>query len=302
MRASVIIPSYNSEATIRACLRSVCAQEFDGAYEVFVFDSGTDGTAGIIAREFPTVRLLRAAEKTDPAKGRNRAVSDAGGTVLAFIDSDCVAPTNWLHRLCALVEDGYDGAGGAIVPVDGSSDAAWAGYFTEFREFLPGGPVRPATYLTINNAAYRRDTFLQAGGFPEAYFPQEDQVFWTRLAPLGARIVMDPSIVVQHHHRDEAAAFLRHQYTIGLANARVVLALGLQGSALASRPWLALLALPLLTTYRFLRTCSACWRQEQYAFLRRPAIGLLCWLGMWWWGAAFVRGSWQALGAARKAS
>lgn len=291
MRASVIIPSYNSEATIRACLRSVCAQQFDGSYDVFVFDSGTDATADIVAREFPGVRLLRASEKTDPAKGRNRAVAESTGAVLAFIDSDCIAPSNWLHRLCAIIEDGYDGAGGAIVPVDHSTDAAWAGYFTEFREFLPGGPARAATYLTINNAAYRRETFLRAGGFPEAYFPQEDQVFWTRLQPLGARIVMDPSIVVQHHHRDQSGAFLRHQYTIGLANARVVLALGLQGAGLASRPWLALLALPLLTSYRFLRTCIACWHQQQYILLRRPAIGVLCWLGMWWWGTAFVRGS-----------
>lgn len=298
MRASVIIPSYNSEATIRACLRSVCAQDLGSPYEVFVFDSGTDGTAAIVEREFPGVTLMRASQKTDPARGRNRAVAASTGAVLAFIDSDCIAEPDWLQRLCTLIESGYDGAGGAIVPVNGASAAAWAGYFTEFREFLPGGSPRPATYLTINNAAYRRDTFLRAGGFPEDYFPQEDQVFWTRLHPLGARIVMDPSIVVQHHHRTEAGAFLRHQYTIGLANARVVLALGLQGTALASRPALALFALPLLTSYRFARTCAACWRQERAILLRRPSIGVLCWLGMWWWGAAFVRGSRAALRSA----
>jgi glycosyltransferase involved in cell wall biosynthesis len=291
MRASVIIPSYNSAATIRACLQSVLAQDLPDPYQVFVFDSGTDATAAIVEREFPSVRLLRAAQQTDPARGRNRAAAAATGQVLAFIDSDCIASPDWLRRLCTIVENGYDGAGGAIAPVDRSTNAAWAGYFTEFREFLPGGSPRPASYLTINNAAYSRDIFLRAGGFPEAYFPQEDQVFWTRLQPLGARIMMDPSIVVRHHHRSGAAAFLRHQHTIGVANGRVVLALGLRGAGLAAHPWLAALALPCLTSYRFLRTCQACWRQERSILVRRPQIAVLCWLGMWWWGAGFVRGA-----------
>jgi GT2 family glycosyltransferase len=286
----VIIPSYQSAATIRACLTSVLAQEFNEPYEVFVSDSGTDDTAEIIVREFPRARLLKSAARLDPAAARNRAAREASGVILAFIDSDCIAERDWLRRLCDLVDGGADGAGGAIVPVAGASDAAWAGYFTEFREFMPGGQARPATYLTINNAAYTAEIFRRAGGFPEHYFPQEDQVFWKRLQPLGARVRLDPSIVVQHHHRSEARAFLRHQVTIGVANGRVVCLLGLQGAAIAARPWLGAAMLPALATYRFARTVGACWRQERGIMLRRPAIAGLCWLGMFAWGIGFVRG------------
>lgn len=297
MRASVIIPSYQSAQTIRACLTSVCAQDLAETYEIFVFDSGTDETASIIAREFPQVRLLTSAEKTDPARGRNRSVALASGAVVAFIDSDCIAGPDWLRRLCRVIESGYDGAGGSIVPVEHSTDAAWAGYFTEFREFLPDGPARDATYLTINNAAYRRDLFLRAGGFPEGYFPQEDQVFWQRLEPLGARIRFEPSIVVRHHHRTEPAAFLRHQLAIGVANARVVLALRLQGYTLASRPWLCALALPALAVYRFVRTATACRSTGGGVLLKRPAVAFLCFAGMWAWGCGFLRGSLAREGA-----
>jgi len=292
LRASVLIPSYQSASTIRACLASVVAQDLREPFEIFVADSGSDGTAEIVRSEFPGVRLLKWDTQRDPAAARNCAAREARGAVLAFIDSDCVAEPDWLRRLCAVIDDGrYDGVGGAIVPVPNSTDAAWAGYFTEFREFLPGGPPADATYLTINNAAYRTDTFRRAGGFPENYFPQEDQVFWERLKALGARIRFDPSIVVKHNHRSEAGAFLVHQTTIGTANARVVLALGLQGAGFAARPWLAAAALPALASYRFLRTLAACWRQERSIMFRRPAIAFLCWLGMYAWGFGFIRGS-----------
>ena len=293
MRSSVIIPSYQSAATIGACLAAVLNQDIGDAFEVFVADSGTDATAEIVRRDFPAVRLLESNTRLDPALARNWAAREARGAVLAFIDSDCEADPDWLRRLCAVLEnEAYDGVGGAIRPVGESNRTGWAGYFCEFREFLPAGAATDATYLTINNAAYRRDTFWRAGGFPVGYFPQEDQVFYQRLCAVASpRVRFDPSIVVKHHHRREVAAFLAHQAKIGAANARVVLALGLRGAWIASRPWLAIVLLPALATYRFVRTLIACWNQERCLILRSPVVAGLCWLGMFAWAVGFARGS-----------
>ncbi|RMF29026.1 MAG: glycosyltransferase, partial [Chloroflexi bacterium] len=41
-KLSILIPSYNSAATIRACLDSVLAQETPLPYEVIVADSSDD--------------------------------------------------------------------------------------------------------------------------------------------------------------------------------------------------------------------------------------------------------------------
>jgi glycosyl transferase family 2 len=189
-----------------------------------------------------------------------------------------------------VLEDGtYDAVGGAIRNVEGATSASWAGYFCEFREFLPLGAAGDATNLTLGNAAYRRDTFHRAGGFPGGYFPQEDQVFHCRLIAAGARIRFDPSIVVTHAHRSTVTAFLAHQRRIGAANARVVSALGLKGAGIASRGWLAAALLPALATYRFARTVATCWNQERCLMIRRPAIAGLCWLGMFAWGVGFAR-------------
>jgi GT2 family glycosyltransferase len=290
VRASVIIPSFQSGATIRACLASVLAQDIGEPFEVFVADSGADNTAEIVRSEFPSVRLLKSDRRLSAERGRNWGAREARGAVFAFIDSDCVAQPDWLRRLCVTLEEGnYDGVGGAIGNAGGSNATSWAGYYCEFREFLPLGPARDATYLTPGNVAYRRDTFRRAGGFPSGYFPLEDQMFYRRLHAIGARVRFDPSIVVQHNHRSRVAAFLTHQSRIGAANARVVRDFDLQGSWIAAHPWAAVALFPALTTYRFGRTVAACWRHERYLMLRRPAVTGLCWLGMLAWGIGFAR-------------
>ncbi len=276
-------------STIRPCLDAVCAQDAGDPFEVIVADSGTDGTAELVRREFPQVRVLKSDTRMEPARARNWGVSEACGTLLVFIDSDCVPERDWLRRLRATIEGGgYDAVGGAIRNSAGANSTSWAGYFCEFREFLPGGTAADTINLTIGNAAYRRDMFQRAGGFPEGYFPQEDQVFHRRLLEAGARLRFDPSVVVTHTHRSELGAFLAHQANIGAANARVVRALGLQGAAIASHRWLAAAMLPALATYRFIRTVAACWRQERCLMLRRPAVAALCWLGMLSWGVGFA--------------
>jgi GT2 family glycosyltransferase len=156
---------------------------------------------------------------------------------------------------------------------------------------LPGGAAAEATYLTPNNAAYRAEIFRRVGGFPDGYFPLEDQVFYDRLRAVGARIRLDPSIVMTHNHRTQVRAFLAHQTRIGHANARVVRVLNAQGAWLASHPSATMAVLPALVVYRFARTMAACWRQERFLMLRRPAVAALCWLGMCGWAVGFVRGS-----------
>ena len=110
--ASVVVPSYQSAATIRACLRSLAAQDLAAPYEVIVVDSSRDGTAEIVANEFEDVMLVHRADQTEPAAARNLGLERARADVVAFLDADCVAPADWLRRLRQAVEHGCDGVGG----------------------------------------------------------------------------------------------------------------------------------------------------------------------------------------------
>lgn len=285
---SVIIPSYRSKATIQACLTALLQQDCAQPFEIIVVDSSPDETPELVRRAFPQVTLIHLPQQTDPAQARNIGAEHALGEVLAFIDSDCVARSDWLHRLATILAQGYDGVGGAIANGNGESLVSWAGYMCEFREFLPHTPARDVENLTLGNVAYRRTAFWSVGGFPVGRFPQEDQVFHRALRAHGGRLRFDPAIVVAHTHRTQARAFLRHQRRIGQANARVLREIDHPGTTLARRPSLALLAMPALIPFRFARTVWACRAVAQGMALRNPLLAGLCLLGMCFWGWGFL--------------
>lgn len=291
---SIIIPSYCSAGTIGACLAALLGQDATQPYEIIVVDSSPDATVNFIRRYFPQVRLIHLAQQTDPALARNLGARQAHGEILAFIDADCVARPDWLRRLCLSLQQGYDGVGGAIANGNGESLVSWAGYFCEFREFLPGGSARMVNNLTLGNVAYRSASFWAVGGLPTGYFPQEDQVFHQLFIKRRMRLYFDPEIVVTHHHRTECSQFLQHQQRIGQANARVLKQIDLPGANLARRPWLALPAMPALILLRFVRTLLACRRVEDGLILRRPGLAWLCWRGMYRWGQGFLQGAFHS--------
>jgi glycosyltransferase involved in cell wall biosynthesis len=73
---SVVIPCYNAERYIGATLRSVLDQA-GAALEVIVVDDGsTDGSADLVARQFPQIKLLRV-ENGGVARARNFGIEAA---------------------------------------------------------------------------------------------------------------------------------------------------------------------------------------------------------------------------------
>ncbi|MBV8036904.1 glycosyltransferase [Roseateles sp.] len=86
-RVSVVIPCFNTERYIAATLRAVLAQA-GAALEVIVVDDGsTDGSAALVEREFPQVRLIRRSN-AGVAAARNAGIEAATGDWVAFCDAD----------------------------------------------------------------------------------------------------------------------------------------------------------------------------------------------------------------------
>ncbi len=218
MRISVVVPSYNSSRTIRACLRSLMAQERP-ADEILVVDSSDDETPGIVGGEFPGVRLIYLAEKTLPGPARNRGVAESTGDVVAMTDADCVAHAGWL----AALERGYRdepraaAVGGVVGIANPESFPGAIGYILEFSEFILGTRSGPRDTMPTCNLSVRREAFQRHGGFPQDFFPGEDTAFTHRLTRAGELLLLVGDAVVLHHNKDAWQDVYRHQHSLGRA-------------------------------------------------------------------------------------
>lgn len=224
MRFSVVIPTYNRQATLRQTLMAVMREQAI-EYEIIVIDDGsTDGTREMIAAEFPGVHYIRQANR-GPAAARNQGIHVATGEFIAFTDDDCVPPPNWLSSLA----DGFDrypsviGVGGYLeAPDDVLKTNRWAQYEqyvarafyrVNAGEYL-GGYECPAG--GTNNLAYRRAALLHIGGFDETfpYAAGEDADLKLRLCQTGAQLLYVP-VKVTHLQDYTAAGFKRQAYFRG---------------------------------------------------------------------------------------
>ncbi|MGH9827484.1 MAG: glycosyltransferase [Blastocatellia bacterium] len=249
---SVIIPCYNSERTIRQCLRSVLNQTTDVIYDVTVVDSSEDDTPQIVTREFPSVRLIHEDMQTFAGTARNIGVRATSGRYCLMIDSDCIADPYLITRLIKrLSESDLAGVGGAIC---NGTPESWSGltcYLLEFKEYLKSTPERFVTVIPTANVIYRRDVFEKYGGFDDSMRFAEDILFSWRLHQAGEKIFFDPSAAVTHLNRTGWRNVLGYQWGMGRMSARARRLGGLPGSLVLRFPVLIGL-LPFARLYRAL--------------------------------------------------
>ncbi|WP_310549814.1 glycosyltransferase [Paenibacillus glufosinatiresistens] len=100
---SIIVPVYRVEAYIRKCVDSILAQTYT-RYELILVDDGSpDGCPAICDEYAARDARVRVIHKTNGglSDARNRALDQAKGTYIGFVDSDdWIAPTMFeeLHR------------------------------------------------------------------------------------------------------------------------------------------------------------------------------------------------------------
>ena len=83
-KVSVIVPTFNSERTLPACLRSVCNQSYPFR-EIMIVDNFSHDNTLKIAKQFGAKIIQK---KCNPALARNLGVTDSHGEFVLFLDSD----------------------------------------------------------------------------------------------------------------------------------------------------------------------------------------------------------------------
>ena len=135
---SVVIPTFNTASMTLRCCRAVLASMPEST-EVIVADDGSrDGTAELLAREVPSVLVVRLESNRGFAPAANRGVGAARGRIIVLLNSDAIVEGGALHAIVAAFDADPDlgVAGARLINEDGT--AQWSGGATPTLPWMIG--------------------------------------------------------------------------------------------------------------------------------------------------------------------
>lgn len=208
---SIIIPAYNAERTLGACLASLEKQSIPREeYEIIVVDDGSSDSTSCEASAYNSLVIKQAHQGS--AAARNHGAEVARGDILLFTDADCVPLQDWIERMLACFADpDVVGGKGTYRTLQRSLVARFVQQ--EFEDkYDRTRRSHSIDFVDAYSAAYRRDVFRLVGGFDETFHQAEDIELSYRLAALGYRMVFQPEAVVYHNHPESIVAYVRKKF------------------------------------------------------------------------------------------
>jgi len=207
--ASVLIDTYNHERFIEKAIVSVLEQDFPaGDREILVVDDGsTDGTAELVRKFAPEVRLLRKLNGGQ-ASAFNAGIPECKGEIVSFLDGD----DGWARKKLtsvaqAMAEDasvGIVGHGIVMVGRDGSEQNVTLSEGFRFRaNTIEGGKLfrRRESFLGTSRMTIRAELLKRIGAVPESIEIQADEYLFT-LASALAEVEILPGALTYYRLHD----------------------------------------------------------------------------------------------------
>jgi glycosyltransferase involved in cell wall biosynthesis len=210
-KVSVILPFYNSEATLNRAIESIHKQDFEN-FECFLVDNNSsDGSANLAEgwtrkdRRFFLVRETRQGVMF----ASNRGAQVSRGEYLARMDSDDRAyPQRLSLQLAFLVQNPAYGAvagrvrhvGDPLLTEGFRRFVDWSNSLLTYEEifyrrFIEAPVVNPSTM-------WRRKTMDDHGMYLSGDFP-EDYEMWLRWLDQGVKIGKLPEVILDWHDSDQ---------------------------------------------------------------------------------------------------
>jgi glucosyl-dolichyl phosphate glucuronosyltransferase len=242
---TVAIPTHNRSHLLARTLASVADLRLPEGVEaecIIIDNNSTDDTEAVVAR-FGRDSALRVRHVVERRQGssfaRNRAVDEARGDIILFVDDDAIAEPTWAIEMIAEMERRkVDVACGMVVPQWTVPPPRWLGPSLYIRLAVhdeerlvscPREQLESVHNYFSANVAFRRETFERFGRFREDLgvvggnpMSGEDTELFERILERGGVIGFVPGARVHHIIGRErmTRAYLRHKsYAFGYGSA-----------------------------------------------------------------------------------
>lgn len=103
LTVSIVIPVYNEQNHLRACLDSIAQQRIHPD-EVIVVDNNSTDDSIVVAKSYPFVRVVRE-ERQGVMWGRSAGFNAARSDIIGRIDADTQLPDDWVERIRQIFDD-----------------------------------------------------------------------------------------------------------------------------------------------------------------------------------------------------
>ena len=235
---SVVIPTMG-RAILLKTLESLAAAEGFAGLEVCVAGKVPDAEVAAGLRAFldahPNTKHLDIRFETgDSSRKKNAGAAETHGEIVAFLDDDVEVAMDWPRRICEPFADPAAGlvCGPSLVPEKLPLWARWAGlalaspaagYVAErYRENREAPYPVDWDRIIGCNAAYRREAFVQMGGFPADFYPGEEMIAAYRTEKLGWGLRFLPGAKVWHYPRSSPGRFWKQMWGYGATRIRLI--------------------------------------------------------------------------------
>ncbi len=223
-RPTVYIPTLRAGDRLARTLAALESQE--PRPEVVVADNSEAGLAGALVRErFPWARAVELGTNLGFGRALNRAVKEAPGDPLVFLNDDVTVEPGFVAALLAALDSEVDAVAGVLLRERQPDTIDSAGVVADHTllgfDYLSGEPVSALESAldplgpTGGAALYRRAAFERVGGFDErifAYYEDLDLALRLRLA--GSRCRLAPEARGLHAYSETLGANTAGKYAL----------------------------------------------------------------------------------------
>ena len=223
----MVVVNWNSEACIDRCLTALLSQSVV-PHKIILVDNASNDTSLDIVRRFPSVVLIQNQENMGFAYANNTAINGAiESQYVALLNPDAFPERNWLSELLSAVNSNPDCASfgsrqlsanapeildgtGDVFHVSGKVSRDGKGHLQNDSDLISREIFSPCAAAAL----YRRQAFLDIGGFDEDFFCyMEDVDLGFRLRLAGHKAMYVPDAVV-HHIGSAATGGSRSDFSI----------------------------------------------------------------------------------------